>query len=119
MKNFLILHRIPLATMDDWMKNTPDDERKSQTEKLRNEMDMWLSQHSSDFADPGAPLGKTKTITSSGIHDSRNDLMYFAVVEADSLEEAAQIFPQNPHLQIRDASVDVIEILDPDEMEEM
>ena len=58
----------------------------------------------------GEPLGKTKRITAQGIADARNDLNYYAIVEADSHEAAANIFVDNPHLQIPASFIEVMEI---------
>lgn len=74
------------------------------------EWEVWRQKYSSSIVDNGSPLGKTKTVTSEGIKDSRNDLNYFMQIQADSHEEAAKIVADNPHLQIPTAFVDVMEM---------
>jgi hypothetical protein len=45
-----------------------------------------------------------------GVSDSRNDVMLYATVEADSHEAAADMFKGHPHLQIPRASTEIMEI---------
>lgn len=54
--------------------------------------------------------GKTKRVTSSGVSDTRNDIILYSLVEAEFHEAAAKAFENHPHLQIPQASVEVMEI---------
>lgn len=110
MNKYVAIYRVPVATMDEWKKNTKPEEMKAQGEKLGKDMMEWMKKHESSFADRGQPLGKTKTVTKDGVTDSRNDLNYYQIVEANSHEEAAKLFADNPHLQIPTSFIDVIEI---------
>ncbi|MHB8652213.1 MAG: hypothetical protein ACYC8S_03730 [Minisyncoccota bacterium] len=112
MKNFFVIYRVPVATMDEWVKNTSPEKMKEQSRKLEDDMMQWLKQHESSFVEKGAPLGKTKSVTKEGITDSRNDLGYYAIVTAESHEAAAKLFADNPHLEIPASSIDVMEIPD-------
>ena len=107
---YFVLYRIPTATVDEWRKNTDPKEMQAQSQKLMGEMKTWMEKHASRFVERGAPLGKTKRITSQGVTDARNDLNYYAIVEADSHEAAANIFADNPHLQISTSFIEVMEI---------
>jgi hypothetical protein len=109
MKKFFVLFRIPVASMDEWMK-TPEADRKKQMDEIMTGWNAWREKHKDAVLDGGAPLGKTKTVTGSGITDSRNDLNYFMLIQAPSHEEAAAIVAENPHLTIPTSSIDVIEI---------
>lgn len=55
-------------------------------------------------------MGKTKRVTGQGTADSRNDIMLYAVVEAESHDAAARTFEGHPHLQIPQSSIEVMEI---------
>jgi len=110
MKKYFVLYRIPTATVDEWRRNTDPKEMQAQSQKLMGEMTKWMETHASSFLDRGAPLGKTKTVTSQGVSDTRNDLNYYAIVEAESHEAAANLFTQNPHLQIPTSFIEVMEI---------
>lgn len=110
MKKFFVLYRVPVATMDEWRKNTRPEEAKAMSERLMGEMAEWMRKHGKSFIERGAPLGKTKSVTSQGIVDTRNDLNYYAIVEAESHEAAAQLFADNPHLQIPTSSIEIMEM---------
>lgn len=109
MKKFFVLFRIPVASMDEWMK-TPEADRKQQMDTIMADWEAWRKKYAASIVDNGNPLGKTKTVTESGITDSRNDLNYFMIIEAPSHEAAAAIITENPHVKIPTSSVDVIEI---------
>ncbi len=113
MKKFFVIYRVPIATMDDWRKNTPSEEVKAQGEKLMKDMMAWMQKHKGAFVGEGMPLGKTKTVTKDGVADTRNDLNYGCVIGAESHEAAAAMFADNPHMQIPNSSIDVIEIPHP------
>ena len=54
--------------------------------------------------------GKTKRVTSGGVSDAKNAIVLFALIAAESHEAAAQAFENHPHLQIPQASIEVMEI---------
>ena len=69
-----------------------------------------MSDHPKMFVDKGAGVGKTKRVTAQGTSDTKNDIMLYAIVEAASHEAAAKTFEGHPHLQIPQASIEVMEI---------
>ena len=111
MKKFFVLFRVPVASMDRWMKDVSDEERKKQSGDMMKAWGEWAEKHKAEIVDNGAPLGKTKTVSKNGIADSRNDLNYYIIVEAASHDEAAKLLSDNPHVtMIPDATADVMEI---------
>jgi hypothetical protein len=54
--------------------------------------------------------GKTKRVTASGVSDTKNDIMLYSFVEAESHEAAAKSFENHPHLQIPQSSIEVMEV---------
>ena len=108
MKKFLVLYLAPASVIDDWKKK-PESERKEAEEKMMSEWKKWMSAHAKDFADPGAGAGKTKRVTAQGAADARNDVMLYAFVNADSHDAAAKMFVGHPHLQIPQASIEIME----------
>lgn len=110
MNKYFVLYRVPVATMEEWMKNTSPEEMKQQGEKMGKEMAAWTEKNTQTLIDRGQPLGKTKTVSAEGIKDSRNDLNYYCIVEAESHDAAAKIFLDNPHFQIPTSYIDVMEI---------
>jgi hypothetical protein len=111
MNKYFVLFGIPVASMDEWMKGVSPEERKKQSEDLRGKWDAWMQGHAAAFVDRGAPLGKTKRVTKRGVSDTRNDLNWYCVVQADSHEAAAQLFADHPQIQVIDtATIDVMEM---------
>ena len=110
MKKFFVVYRVPVATMNEWMKTTKPEEMQAQGKKLESDMMAWMEKHASAIVEKGVPLGKTKSVTANGITDSRNDLNYYQIVEAESHEDAAKLFTDNPHLQIPTSFIEVIDI---------
>ena len=109
MKKFLVLYLAPTAVVDDWMRKDPK-ERQAAEEKMQKEWQQWSSDHAKMFDDTDAGVGKTKVVKPEGISDSRNDVMLYATVEADSHDAAANTFKGHPHLQIPRASIEIMEI---------
>src|SRR5258708_711163 len=105
MKKFVALYMAPVAEMDKMMKDsTPEDQKKGMDAWIK-----WMGMHKDDFVEQGAPLGKNKRVTKDSVSDKRNEVTGYSVVQADSHEEAAQIFKDSPHLQMPGAYVEVLE----------
>jgi hypothetical protein len=109
MKKFLVMYLAPPSVIDDWKKTEPE-KRKEAEAKMQGEWRKWMSDHAGMLADKGAGCGKTKRVTAQGTSDTRNDMMLYAIVEAESHEAAARAFEGHPHLQIPQSSIEVMEI---------
>jgi hypothetical protein len=85
--------------MDKWkaLDEKPREEREKAGMKAWTE---WATTHAKDIVDQGAPLGKTKRITSDGIADIRNAMAAYTVVQAESHDAAAKLFENHPHFAI-------------------
>ena len=70
---------------------------------------VWVEAHKASFVELGAPLGKNKRVTKDGVQDVRNELTGFSVVQAESHEDAAKIFQDNPQLEMPGAYIEVLE----------
>jgi hypothetical protein len=110
MNKYFVVFRIPTASVDEWMKNVSPEERKKQSDGVMQAWPKWFEEHAGAIVDKGSPLGKTKTVTKDGIKDSRNDLNYFMIIQANSHDEAAKILADNPHTQIPSSLIDVMEM---------
>jgi hypothetical protein len=108
MKKFLVLYLVPPSVIEDWGKTDPDV-RKAAEEKMRGEWNAWMAGHAKMITDTGAG-GKTKLVSTSGVSDSKNDIMLYSFVEAESHEAAATAFEHHPHLQIPQSSIEVMEV---------
>ena len=108
MKKFLVLYLAPVSVIEEWSKTDPE-KRKVAEEKMRGDWNKWMSDHAKMITDTGAG-GKTKRVSSSGTSDTKNDIMLYSFVEAESHESAAKSFEGHPHLQIPQSSIEVMEI---------
>lgn len=107
MKNFTALYMMPVEGLDSWMQK-PEAERKEAEEKMKADWDAWLASHKDSVLNTIA-LGKTKKVDQNGVSDARNGLMLSSYVQAESLEAAAEIFKNHPHLGIPGATIEVVE----------
>lgn len=107
MSKFLVLYCAPAAVIDEWMK-TPAEQRKAAEDKMMQDWKHWMASHAHLFADQGGGVGKTKRVTAQGVADTRNDIMLYAVVDAQSHDAAAKAFADHPHLGIPQAYVEVM-----------
>jgi hypothetical protein len=109
MKKFLVLYLAPARVIEEWKKTEPQ-QRKAAEEKMQADWKKWVTDHAKMFADMGAGVGKTKRVATQGVSDTRNDIMLYAIVEADSHDAAARSFEGHPHLGIPEASIEIMEI---------
>jgi hypothetical protein len=109
MKKFLVIYLAPVAVMEEWKKSDPA-KMKSEEEQMMGKWKKWTDEHSNIFADMDAGVGKTKRITAEGISDTKNEIMLYAIVEAESHDAAAKTFESHPHLSIPEASIEIMEI---------
>jgi hypothetical protein len=109
MKRFLVTYLAPASVIDDWKKTDPE-KRKAGEEKMQNDWKQWMSNHHDIFVDKGAGVGKTRRVTANGSAAGRNDIMLYAVVEAETHEAASKMFEDHPHLGIPSSSIEIMEI---------
>src|ERR1700691_4525513 len=108
MKKFLVLYLVPPSVIGEWMQTAPEV-RKAAEEKMRGEWNAWMASHAKMITDTGAG-GKTKLVSTSGVSDTRNDIMLYSFGEPTRSEAAAKAFEGHPHLQIPQSSIEVMEV---------
>lgn len=109
MKKFLVLYRAPVQIIEQWMKTDPET-RKVAEEKMQGEWQVWMSDHKSMLSGMTAGVGKTKQVSAAGTIDTKNDIMLYSMVEAESHEAAAAAFEGHPHFQIPGATIEVMPV---------
>lgn len=105
---FLVTYQMPHTGLDEWLK-LPEEERKAQELQMQTEWNTWMESHKSVITET-AGVGKPKRITGTGIEDTRNDLMMYSFIEAESLEAAAELFKNHPHFGIPGAWIEVMSV---------
>src|SRR5438046_7060435 len=107
MKKFLVLYRAPLASFDQMMKATPEQQKAG--------MDAWMAwskKAASSIVDMGGPLGKTMKVTKSDASPSRNDLGGYSILQGESKEAVAGALKDHPHFKMMgEASIEVVEVM--------
>jgi len=107
LKKFLVLYLAPASVLTDWAKTDPET-RMAAEQKMQVEWQKWMADHGDLISNTEAG-GKTKRVTASGISDTKNDIMLYSFVEADS-HEAARAFENHPHLQIPQSTIEVMAV---------
>lgn len=99
---------MPHAGLDEWMKMS-EDERKTQEKEMESQWNAWMAAHAGVITD-STGVGKPKRVTKEGIEDSRNDIMMYSFVEAETLDAAAALFKDHPHFGIPGAWIEVMSL---------
>ena len=100
---------MPIQGLEDWQKIDPAV-RKETEDKMKVAWDVWVNANRAMLSGMTAGVGKTKRVTADGVVDTKNNIMLYSVVEAESHEAATEIFKNHPHLQIPEASIEVMPI---------
>jgi hypothetical protein len=118
MKQYLAIFLGTPGSMAKWQqlpeaeRKLPEAERKQRETRGLAAWHGWVEQHRPSIVQIGSPLGKTKSVSSSGIADIRNNMGAWTVVQADSQEAAAKLFENHPHFTIFPGeSIEVMECL--------
>ena len=70
----------------------------------------WAQANKDALVDPGAPLYLKKVVTQERVEDFTDAKVGYAIVEADSHDEAVRIFSEHPHLSLMDGnSIEVLQ----------
>lgn len=74
----------------------------------------WLGGMGGSCADMGNPVGKSKTVTASGVedHGGANPLSGYSIVEADSIEAACEMAKGCPLLEGAKGTIEVAPIVE-------
>jgi hypothetical protein len=100
------------ASEKDSYSPTPDEE-KMWSDGI-TQWGEWMQEHSGAIVDAGAPLGKTLRASPDGISAHENRNVAYVIVEAESLQAAAQLFKDHPHFAVMPGdSIEIMECLPP------
>ena len=111
MKRYLAIYTGTVAVMEKW-KALPEHElQKRQAAGIKGWKE-WAERNKASIVEGGGPLGRTKSVSKSGIADIRNNMAAYTVVQAESQEAAAKLFEGHPHFTIFPGdAVEVMECL--------
>lgn len=60
----------------------------------------WEETNAASIVDGGGMVGKTRRVTRDGIVDATNPICGYLVVEAETIEDAARLFADHPHIRV-------------------
>jgi hypothetical protein len=99
MKTFLAIYTGTPDSMARWNKLSEAERLERQTKGIAA-WHAWIDKNKSVIVEVGSPLGKTKSVSSSGVRDIKNNMTGYTVVKAESHEAAARLFAGHPHFTI-------------------
>jgi hypothetical protein len=113
MKKFLAIYLGSPAAMEKSGWSTMDEAKRKKLEASgMKAWGDWMSTHQAAIVEPGGPLGKTKRAAAPGVADTKNSMVGYVLVQAESHEAAAKMFERHPHFTIFPGdSVEIMEVL--------
>ena len=106
MKKFLVLYKAPLASFDQMMKATPEQQKAGMEAWM-----AWSQKAKSAIVDLGAPLGKSLKVTPSGSSSIRNELGGYSILQGESKEAVAETLAGHPHFMTPDGFIEIVELM--------
>ena len=106
MGKFLVLYNSPMSAAEQMAKATP--------EQMKAGMDAWMAwarRTGEGLVDFGVPLGSSKTVSSGSVGNGSSQATGYSILQADSLDGAAKMLEDHPHLHTPGATIEVIEFL--------
>ncbi len=106
MKKFLVLYKAPVASFDQMMKATPEQQKAG--------MDAWMAwgnKAAGSIVDMGAPLGKALKVTPAGPTPIRNDLGGYSILQGESKEAVAATLKGHPHFMTPEGYIEITELM--------
>lgn len=113
MKNFLAIY---IGTDDALAKSgwheLGADQRKAREAAGMKAWMEWGERNAAAIVEQGGPLGKTKRAAAGGLTDTKNSMVGYVLVRAESHQAAAELFAGHPHFTIFPGdSVEIMECL--------
>lgn len=90
--------------------STPQSEEEGA--KVMAAWGAWMEKHGKDFADPGNPVGMSKTVTAKGVENNggSNPLSGYSLVNAADMDAALKIAKGCPILE-SGGTIEVVEAI--------
>jgi hypothetical protein len=107
-KKFMVFFSIPLATMAEWQKTDPQVRAAAEATMMQDWV-KWSEAHAKMILSTEVG-GKTKNVVRDAVSDTRNDIVLYSLVQGESHDAVAAAYQSHPHLQIPNASIQVMEV---------
>ena len=102
----LVLYNAPMSAAEQMASAT--------REQMQAGMDAWMAwaQRTGEaLVDFGVPLGSSKTVAPDSVSEGTSQATGYSILQADSLDAAAKMVQEHPHLQTPGAKIEVLELL--------
>lgn len=96
MKEFLAIYTGTPQGFENW-QHISEADRKHNEQAGMKAWKKWEKDNGDVIVDVGTPIGKTKRVSKQGIEDCKNTISAYAIVQAETLVEAARLFENHPH----------------------
>ena len=106
MKKFLVLYKAPIASFEQMMKATPEQQKAGMEAWM-----VWSQKAGSSIVDMGSPLGKSLRVTPAGPSPTQNDLGGYSILQAESKEALGASLKGHPHFGTPDGFIEIVEIM--------
>ncbi len=106
MKKFLVLYRAPIASFDQMMKATPEQQKAGMEAWA-----IWMKKAHGSIVDMGAPLGKTLKVTPGGASPGRNDIGGYSILQGESKEALAETLKGHPHFMMPEGFIEIVDLM--------
>lgn len=73
--------------------------------------EKWAVQHRPNIVDRGTMFGMNKHVTPEGAQDRRNELIGYSIVQANSYDDATEVFEGHPVFELPGGSVELMRLL--------
>lgn len=104
MKKYFVLYCASPEQFKKWMTGSKEDQKKGM-----DAWNTWMETHKAAFVDQGGMLSKVKKVTKGAVEDTHNTIGAYSIVQAESLDAAADMFKDSPHFE-GDSWIEVMEI---------
>jgi hypothetical protein len=113
MKKFLAIYIGTASALEKSGWNTMDESKRKALEASgMKAWGEWMRVNKAAIVEQGGPLGKTKRTAAQGVSDTKNSMVGYVTVQAESHEAAARMFENHPHFTIFPGdSVEIMECL--------
>lgn len=108
MQKFIVLYKVPVAVLDIWM-HTSKEVKDAEEQKMQQEWSRWMETNAPHLLET-ISVGKPTILTQTTVIEGRNDIMMYSLVQADNVDIVKQMFVGHPHLQIPEASIEVMSV---------
>ena len=106
MGKYLVLYNSQMSAAETMATATPKE--------MQAGMDAWMAwagKAGDAIVDLGTPLGPSRHLEAGSTADGANPAAGYSLIQADSLDDAAALLEEHPHLHVPGNTVDVFELL--------